>query len=97
MPSRRRRAAPPIPHAGEHPHRRFHFEIAQMKVPQPLLTFPDADKSPLSIRAKALVFFDPRSHQVRDEVERTDSGSLLRQRGRSRTASFRQLLVRRDR
>ncbi|MCP8465354.1 sigma-54-dependent transcriptional regulator [Pseudomonas sp. ZM23] len=38
--------------------------------PLPLLTFPDADKSPLSIRAKALVFFDPRSHQVRDEVER---------------------------
>ncbi|MCR3780421.1 hypothetical protein K3Z87_13625, partial [Pseudomonas aeruginosa] len=23
------------------------------------LTFPDADRSPLSIRAKALVFFDP--------------------------------------
>ncbi|MFV3412897.1 sigma 54-interacting transcriptional regulator [Pseudomonas nitroreducens] len=38
--------------------------------PLPLLTFPDADKSPLSIRAKALVFFDPRSHEVRDEVER---------------------------
>ncbi|MCP1652231.1 MULTISPECIES: sigma 54-interacting transcriptional regulator [Pseudomonas aeruginosa group] len=38
--------------------------------PLPLLTFPDADKSPLSIRAKALVFFDPRSHAVRDEVER---------------------------
>ncbi|SMP58105.1 Sigma-54 interaction domain-containing protein [Pseudomonas panipatensis] len=46
-----------------------------MKVPQPLLTFPDADKSPLSIRAKALVFFDPRSHQVRDEVERLAPGS----------------------
>lgn len=28
------------------------------------LTFPDADRSPLSIRAKALVFFDPRSHRV---------------------------------
>lgn len=26
---------------------------------QPLLTFPDAEKSPLSIRAKALVFVDP--------------------------------------
>ncbi len=38
--------------------------------PLPPLTFPDADKSPLSIRAKALVFFDPRSHEVRDEVER---------------------------
>lgn len=34
------------------------------------LTFPDADRSPLSIRAKALVFFDPRSHRVREELER---------------------------
>ncbi|WP_238580318.1 sigma 54-interacting transcriptional regulator, partial [Pseudomonas aeruginosa] len=34
------------------------------------LTFPDADRSPLSIRAKALVFFDPRSHRVRKELER---------------------------
>ncbi|MCY1524868.1 Transcriptional regulatory protein TyrR [compost metagenome] len=37
---------------------------------QPLLTFPDAEKSPLSIRAKALVFIDPRSRQLREEVER---------------------------
>lgn len=36
---------------------------------QPLLTFPDAEKSPLSIRAKALVFIDPRSRQLRDQVE----------------------------
>ncbi len=36
---------------------------------QPLLTFPDAEKSPLSIRAKALVFIDPRSKQLRDQVE----------------------------
>ncbi|MNO32928.1 Propionate catabolism operon regulatory protein [compost metagenome] len=36
---------------------------------QPLLTFPDADKSPLSIRAKALVFVDPRSQQLREELE----------------------------
>lgn len=36
---------------------------------QPLLTFPDAEKSPLSIRAKALVFIDPRSRQLRDRVE----------------------------
>ncbi|MCY1393648.1 Anaerobic nitric oxide reductase transcription regulator NorR [compost metagenome] len=36
---------------------------------QPLLTFPDADKSPLSIRAKALVFVDPRSRQLREELE----------------------------
>ncbi|WP_050577175.1 sigma 54-interacting transcriptional regulator [Pseudomonas cremoricolorata] len=37
---------------------------------QPLLTFPELDKSPLSIRAKALVFVDPRSQQLRDELER---------------------------
>ncbi|WP_122572793.1 sigma 54-interacting transcriptional regulator [Pseudomonas viridiflava] len=36
---------------------------------QPLLTFPDSDKSPLSIRAKALVFIDPRSRQLREEME----------------------------
>jgi transcriptional regulator with AAA-type ATPase domain len=35
---------------------------------QPLLTFPDADKSPLSIRAKALVFIDARSRQLRADV-----------------------------
>ncbi|SEO98610.1 Sigma-54 interaction domain-containing protein [Pseudomonas sp. NFACC39-1] len=36
---------------------------------QPLLTFPDAEKSPLSIRAKALVFVDSRSRQLRQELE----------------------------
>ncbi|MFK8330859.1 sigma 54-interacting transcriptional regulator [Pseudomonas sp. BJa5] len=36
---------------------------------QPLLTFPELDKSPLSIRAKALVFVDPRSRQLRQELE----------------------------
>jgi transcriptional regulator with AAA-type ATPase domain len=36
---------------------------------QPLLTFPDTERSPLSIRAKALVFMDPRSRQLRDQVE----------------------------
>ena len=36
---------------------------------QPLLTFPDAEKSPLSIRAKALVFVDPRSRRLREEME----------------------------
>ncbi|CAM3271872.1 Fis family transcriptional regulator [Pseudomonas floridensis] len=36
---------------------------------QPLLTFPESDKSPLSIRAKALVFIDPRSRQLREEME----------------------------
>ena len=37
---------------------------------QPLLTFPELDKSPLSIRAKALVFIDPRSQQLRQALER---------------------------
>ncbi|WP_339529286.1 sigma 54-interacting transcriptional regulator [Pseudomonas mucidolens] len=36
---------------------------------QSLLTFPDAEKSPLSIRAKALVFVDPRSRQLREDLE----------------------------
>jgi len=40
---------------------------------QPLLTFPDADKSPLSIRAKALVFVDPRSRKLRADMERLAS------------------------
>ncbi len=40
---------------------------------QPLLTFPDADKSPLSIRAKALVFIDARSRQLREEVQQPES------------------------
>jgi transcriptional regulator with AAA-type ATPase domain len=43
---------------------------------QPLLTFPDAEKSPLSIRAKALVFIDPRSRQLRDQVEQLAPQSL---------------------
>ncbi len=37
---------------------------------QPVLTFADAERSPLSIRAKALVFVDPRSRQLYEEVER---------------------------
>ena len=37
---------------------------------QPLLTFPELDKSPLSIRAKALVFVDPRSRALREALER---------------------------
>jgi transcriptional regulator with AAA-type ATPase domain len=36
----------------------------------PLLTFPDEERSPLSIRAKALVFVDQKSRQLRDEVDR---------------------------
>ncbi len=43
---------------------------------QPLLTFPDAEKSPLSIRAKALVFVDPRSRQLRDDLERLAARAL---------------------
>lgn len=43
---------------------------------QPLLTFPDADKSPLSIRAKALVFVDQRSRRLREELENLAPRSL---------------------
>ncbi|MFS2161856.1 sigma 54-interacting transcriptional regulator [Pseudomonas sp. Pseusp122] len=43
---------------------------------QPLLTFPDAEKSPLSIRAKALVFVDPRSRRLREELELRAPGAL---------------------
>jgi transcriptional regulator with AAA-type ATPase domain len=39
------------------------------RLSQPLLTFPDADKSPLSIRAKALVFVDPSSRRLREHLE----------------------------
>lgn len=43
--------------------------MSQIVNSPPLLTFPDAEKSPLSIRAKALVFIDPRSKQLRDRVD----------------------------
>ncbi|TJZ70061.1 sigma-54 interaction domain-containing protein [Chitiniphilus eburneus] len=36
----------------------------------PLLTFSDTENSPLSIRAKALVFADPQSRRVLEDVER---------------------------
>ncbi len=36
----------------------------------PLLTFADEERSPLSIRAKALVFIDPSSRRLRDDVDR---------------------------
>jgi transcriptional regulator with AAA-type ATPase domain len=36
---------------------------------QSLLIFPDAEKSPLSIRAKALVFIDPRTRRLREDIE----------------------------
>lgn len=41
-----------------------------------LLTFTDADRSPLSIRAKALVFVDPRSQQLHRELERLSPSGL---------------------
>ncbi|WNW12888.1 sigma 54-interacting transcriptional regulator [Pseudomonas sp. DTU_2021_1001937_2_SI_NGA_ILE_001] len=44
--------------------------------PGQFLTFPDAEKSPLSIRAKALVFIDPRSRQLRADMERLAAGPL---------------------
>lgn len=34
-----------------------------------LISFAESDRSPLSIRARALVFIDPRSRRLRDEVE----------------------------
>lgn len=36
----------------------------------PLLTFPEQEKNPLSIRAKALIFADPQSSRILDDVER---------------------------
>ena len=60
---------------------------------QPLLTFPDAEKSPLSIRAKALVFVDPRSRQLREDLEQlaTRSVSVLI---RGETGTGKELLAR---
>lgn len=43
---------------------------------QALLTFADTEKSPLSIRAKALVFVDPRSRQLREEANGLASATL---------------------
>lgn len=36
----------------------------------PLLTFPEQEKNPLSIRAKALIFADPLSSRILDDIER---------------------------
>ncbi|WP_443191697.1 sigma 54-interacting transcriptional regulator [Pseudomonas indica] len=41
-----------------------------------LLTLSDADRSPLSIRARALVFADPTSQRLRAEVERLAASTL---------------------
>ena len=38
--------------------------------PTPILTLPQGEKDPLSIRAKALVFADPRSLQLLDYLKR---------------------------
>lgn len=38
--------------------------------PSPILTLPQGDKDPLSIRAKALVFADPRSQQLLEYLQR---------------------------
>ncbi|MNN33119.1 anaerobic nitric oxide reductase transcription regulator [compost metagenome] len=43
---------------------------------QPLLTFADADRSPLSIRARALVFVDARSRRLREEVDQLAPGAI---------------------
>ncbi len=43
---------------------------------QPLLSFADADRSPLSIRARALVFVDERSRRLREEVDHLAPGTL---------------------
>lgn len=60
---------------------------------QPLLTFPDAEKSPLSIRAKALVFVDPRSRQLRQELEQL-APKALPVLIRGETGSGKELLAR---
>ncbi|NWB92373.1 sigma 54-interacting transcriptional regulator [Pseudomonas agarici] len=60
---------------------------------QPLLTFPDAEKSPLSIRAKALVFVDPRSRQLREELEQL-APKALPVLIRGETGSGKELLAR---
>ncbi|MDD0845041.1 sigma 54-interacting transcriptional regulator [Pseudomonas sp. Gutcm_11s] len=43
---------------------------------QALLTFADTEKSPLSIRAKALVFVDPRSRQLRERANALAAAEL---------------------
>ncbi|WP_375740912.1 sigma 54-interacting transcriptional regulator [Pseudomonas boanensis] len=50
--------------------------MSQESTRQPLLTFADADRSPLSIRARALVFVDPRSRRLREEIEQLAPRSL---------------------
>jgi transcriptional regulator with AAA-type ATPase domain len=59
----------------------------------PPLTFTDSDKSPLSIRAKALVFVDPRSRQLREQADALASaGQALLIRGE--TGTGKELLAR---
>lgn len=47
-----------------------------LQPPGALLTFADADRSPISIRAKALVFIDPRSQRLHAELEALAPTSL---------------------
>ncbi|WP_275629387.1 sigma-54 dependent transcriptional regulator [Pseudomonas sp. 273] len=44
--------------------------------PTPILTLPQGDKQPLSIRAKALVFADPRSRQLLEFLDRVGPGEV---------------------
>lgn len=51
--------------------------MRQPAVPsQALLTFADSEKSPLSIRAKALVFVDPRSRRLREQANALAGAAL---------------------
>lgn len=51
------------------------LEIAMSNfLPSGLLSFSDSDRSPLSIRARALVFIDPRSRQLHEQVELLATG-----------------------
>ncbi|PKM30695.1 MAG: Fis family transcriptional regulator [Gammaproteobacteria bacterium HGW-Gammaproteobacteria-11] len=61
--------------------------------PSALLSFADADRSPLSIRAKALVFVDPRSKKLHDELEYLAKTSLAILVG-GETGSGKELLAR---
>lgn len=58
-----------------------------------LLSFADTDRSPLSIRARALVFVDPRSRQLRDRLEQL-AGSGLPVLVQGESGSGKELLAR---
>lgn len=48
------------------------FKIAN----PPLVSFSDGERSPLSVRARALVFIDPRSQQLRREIDQLAPAGL---------------------